>query len=251
MTARVTHLWRHPIKAHGREPLARVALSAGMTMPWDRVWAVEHASARIDGPGWAHCANFSRGAKAPALMALTARLDEAAGRVTLAHPALGEIAFRPDDPEDAARFLGWIAPVMPADRPQSARVVRVTGAGMTDTPFASISLLNHSSRRALSDRAGRDLSMDRFRGNLWIEGLAPWEEFDWIGRDLRIGGAVLRVVERNGRCRATEADPGTGRRDTDVLGHLETGWGHTDFGVYAEVTDGGEVAVGDGVEVLR
>ena len=58
-----------------------MTLAAGATMPWDRVWAIAHEAAqrRARRRAWAPCANFSRGAKSPALMAIRARVDEAAG----------------------------------------------------------------------------------------------------------------------------------------------------------------------------
>ncbi len=71
MTARVAALWRHPIKSHGREALKNVSLTEGQTMPWDRRWAVAHDAAKADGSEWAECMNFSRGAKAPSLMAMS------------------------------------------------------------------------------------------------------------------------------------------------------------------------------------
>ena len=42
---RVSALWRHPIKGHGVEPVEGVTLTAGATMPWDRVWAIAHEAA--------------------------------------------------------------------------------------------------------------------------------------------------------------------------------------------------------------
>jgi uncharacterized protein YcbX len=117
--------------------------------------------------------------------------------------------------------------------------------GMSDAPFASVSILNEASLRALSQKIGQDLDPRRFRGNLWLDGLAPWEEFDLVGKRLRIGAAEVDVVEPIGRCRATEANPVTGRRDAPTLAALEDGWGHTRFGVYAMVRKGGLVAVGD------
>lgn len=248
MTPSVSDIWRHPIKAHGREALSRVTLSPDEALPYDRTWAVAHDNARLEGEGWALCANFTRGAKVPALMAMTAVFDETTETITLDHPELGSCTFRPD--ADAAAFLAWVAPIMPADRPAPARIVRIGARGMTDTPYPSVSILNHASRRAFGQKAGRDLSMHRFRGNIWLDGLAPWEEFDWIGRSVRIGGAVLRIEEATGRCLATAADPETGRRDTDTLGVLEAGWGHTEFGIYGVVVEGGEVRTGDPVEVL-
>ena len=49
MTPKVTQLWRHPVKSHGREALERVTLTAGETLPWDRLWAVAHDSSTADG----------------------------------------------------------------------------------------------------------------------------------------------------------------------------------------------------------
>ena len=52
------------------------------------------------------------------------------------------------------------------------------------------------------------------------------------------------------RCVATHVDPETGVVDADLLGALQAGWGHKDFGVFAEVVGGGRVAVGDAAVVL-
>ncbi|RMD91814.1 MAG: MOSC domain-containing protein [Alphaproteobacteria bacterium] len=250
MSATVAAIWRYPIKGHGREALQAVTLSAGATLPWDRHWAVAHEAARLpeDG-GWAPCVNFCRGAKAPALMAIEARFDEASGTVTLTHPERGTLAFQPET--EAARFLDWVRPLMPEGRAAPVALVRGNEArGWTDTDFPSVSLNNLASHRAVEQRLGRPLSPKRWRGNFWIEGLAPWEEFEWLEREIRLGTARLKVRERIVRCLATTANPDTGRRDADTLGVLEEGWGHRDFGVYAEVIEGGRVAVGDAVELI-
>jgi len=60
---------------------------------------------------------------------------------------------------------------------------------------------------------------------------------------------VLRIRERTERCRATTANPKTGERDIEMLRILK-GWGHQDFGVYAEVIETGPVFIGDQVKVL-
>ena len=99
---RLAHICRHPIKGHGRETLASVRLLAGACLPWDRHWAVAHEAARLT-DGWNPCMNFARGAKAPALMAITCQLDEATRTVTLHHPERGSLTFRPDAVEDLPR----------------------------------------------------------------------------------------------------------------------------------------------------
>ena len=58
MQARVSALWRHPIKGHGVEAVHATTFTPGGTMPWDRVWAIAHEAAKVP-PGrgaWAPCA---------------------------------------------------------------------------------------------------------------------------------------------------------------------------------------------------
>ena len=248
---RVRALWRHPIKGHGVEAVAATTLAPGRTMPWDRVWAIAHAAAKV-APGataWANCVNFGRGAKSPELMAIRAEVDEARGRIRLTHPRRPAIEVDPDDPADAARLVAWVTPLSNPGRPAPAFVVK-GDVGMTDSPFPSIAILNTASLAALGDRLGKPLAMERFRGNVWLDGLAPFAELDLVGREIRLGEAVLAVRERITRCVATGVDPSTGVTDADTLGALAAGWGHRDFGVYAEVTQGGRIAVGDPAVLL-
>lgn len=246
MTGQVVRLWRHPIKSHGREALDTVTLIPGQTMPGDRVWAIAHEASKADGSEWASCNNFSRGAKAPALMAITSRFTDA-DTITLSHPDRPDLTFKPDADQDV--FLEWVRPLMPENRAASTKIVRVPGRGMTDTDFPSISIGNMATHRAVSQKLGRDLSEARWRINIWLDGLAPWEEFDWIGKDIQIGGSRLRVQERITRCMATTANPDTGVRDADTLGALKT-WGHQDLGIYATVIEGGTISLDDKALIL-
>ncbi|QCO55245.1 MOSC domain-containing protein [Pseudorhodobacter turbinis] len=241
MTQRLARICRHPIKAHGREDLASVLLSAGACLPGDRRWAVAHEAAKLV-PGWNPCSNFHRGAKAPQLMAITAELQGNA--VTLRHPQRPDLTFHPDDPADLLGFLDWIAPLSPKERAQPKQIVSAP-VGMTDSAFPSVSILSSSSLATLSESMGTCLSADRFRGNLWLNGAEPFAEFDWIGRDIALGDAILTIKERITRCRATMTNPETGQVDADTLAALKTGYGHQDFGVYAVVKQGGTITLND------
>lgn len=247
MTGHVTSLWRHPIKSHGRQELTEVALNAGQTLPGDRVWAVVREGSKADGSKWEPCANFSLVSKTPALMAISADLDEATRRVLLRHPDRPDLEFSPDTEE--ARFLEWVRPLMPENRAQSVRIVSVPGRGMTDTDLPSITLCSMASHRAVEQHMGRDLSIDRWRGNIWFDGLPEWEEFNWLDREVQIGDAILCPRERTDRCLATTTNPETGLRDADTLAALDH-WGHRDFSVRAEVIRGGSIRPGDSVRLL-
>ncbi|MEM7724455.1 MAG: MOSC domain-containing protein [Pseudomonadota bacterium] len=245
MTWRLDQIWRHPIKGIGAEPLDTAELTPDRPVPLDRAWAIlEDGGDASD--GWRSCRNFLRGAKGPSLMAITARVEGSA--IHLSHPDRPDLTVAPETDDPAALF-DWLAPIYPETRQPAAALVKSPPEGMSDIPFPSISILNQASRRALSQKLGQDLDPRRFRGNLWIDGMALWEEFDLTGKTLAIGDARLEVVEPITRCRATEANPDTGARDADTLKALQDGWGHTDFGIYARVTVPGSITVGNLVTV--
>ncbi|WP_240784039.1 MOSC domain-containing protein [Tabrizicola caldifontis] len=247
-TGLVAHLVRHPIKSGGYEHVDRAVLSPGAAFPFDRVWAVAHAAARLtDPPGWAEKLQFLRGWGSSELMAIACTSDPQARRVTLSHPRRPIESFQPDNPSDAARLIEWLRPLWPANRPEPARVIAVPGQAMTDQDQPLVSINSLSSLADLSARMGHDLSIHRWRGNIWVQGWKPWAELDLIGREISIGTARLRVEEPIGRCRATGANPDTGQQDADTMAALERHYGHTDFGVFARVIKGGSIALGDEV----
>lgn len=87
----------------------------------------------------------------------------------------------------------------------------------------------------------------RFRMLVETAGGAPFQEDGWIGREVRIGDAVVRVEEACARCAVTTVDPETGERDTDALRAMVAAKGAADLGVYASVVEPGTVRVGDPV----
>ena len=242
MSWQLSQIWRHPIKGIGAERLDHVGLKVDRPLPMDRAWAVLEEGGEA-GEGWRPCRNFIRGAKGPSLMAITARVE--GDTIHLSHPDRPDITIQPGTEAAAGALLAWLRPIYPEDRRPPAALIRSPEMGMSDAPFASVSILNETSLSALSQKIGQPLDPRQFRGNLWLDGLAPWEEFDLVGKRLRIGEAEFDIVEPIGRCRATEANPETGRRDAATLAALEDGWGHTEFGVYAMVRKGGRVAMGD------
>jgi hypothetical protein len=90
-----------------------------------------------------------------------------------------------------------------------------------------------------------------------IDGVAAYAEEGWLGRDVRIGNAIVRVAGNVGRCAVTTHDPDTGRPSFDTLHVLNHHRGHVPtseplpFGVWSEVVVPGAVAVGDPVGPVR
>jgi uncharacterized protein YcbX len=122
--------------------------------------------------------------------------------------------------------------------------------GPTATLLSSAALAD----LARAGGAGEPLDRRRFRMTFGIDGIPAYAEDRWIGRDVRIGGALVRVAGNVGRCAVTTHDPDTGRPSFDTLHVLQHERGHLPtseplpFGVWAEVVTAGPVALGDPVE---
>lgn len=118
-------------------------------------------------------------------------------------------------------------------------------------------VIGQTSLDDLNDRLGAngfpELPMNRFRPNLVIDGLEPYEE-DHVDT-LAIGDVVLKLVKRCVRCEVTTTDQDTGRRNLEPLRTLasyrrDDRLAGVTFGMNAIVTGGtgGTVCLGDRVE---
>jgi uncharacterized protein YcbX len=185
-----------------------------------------------------------RGAAASGLQAVSGGWGDGAaeGPIRLHHPEHGELSFDPET--EGARLIDWLGPLWPADKPEPTRLVQGP-TGWTDVAQPWISILSLSSLRDLETRLGRPLGIERWRGNLWVEGWAPYAERDLVGHVLTVGDTELRVTETIGRCPATSANTETGKIDGDMPEALKAQFGHSDFGIYAEVVTGGQIALND------
>lgn len=120
----------------------------------------------------------------------------------------------------------------------------------------SVSLVTTSSMARLERELGRPVGSERFRATYLLDtdGLPPHVEDGWVGRELRLGTARVRVRGIVPRCAVVDLDPASGARDVPVLralGGYRRGDSEICFGVDAEVTVPGRVDVGDRAELGR
>lgn len=140
-----------------------------------------------------------------------------------------------------------------AGRPLRLVAMAEPGAGPDRGP--TVTLLSTAALESLARAglAGVRLDHRRFRMTFGVEGVAAHAEDGWIGRNVRVGGAVVRVAGNVGRCAVTTHDPETGRPSFDTLRILHDTRGMLPtteplpFGVWAEVVEPGEVSLGDPV----
>ncbi len=138
---------------------------------------------------------------------------------------------------------------------QALRLVAIDhGEGPDRGPTAT--LLSTAALAALGAAGGAAGPLDgrRFRMTFGVDGVPAYAEDGWVGREVRVGGAVVRVEGNVGRCAVTTHDPATGRPSFDTLHVLNHVRGDLDtseplpFGVWSSVVAAGPVAVGDPVE---
>lgn len=251
MTGTLEAIYRYPVKGLSADPLDRVRLAPGETLPFDRAWAIENGPSRFDPENPCHLPKvaFLMLMRDERLATLDARFDEESRRLALyrggRQVAGGDLTTRLGR-QIVEQFM---AAFMAASLRGPPRILSAPGHSFTDTPAKWLHVINLASVRDLERITGRPINPLRFRPNLIVDGPEPWTELGWLGREIGIGPARLKVNARTARCAATNVDPETGIRDMDIPATLQREWKHTDFGVYAEVLTGGDIATGDPVAI--
>lgn len=246
----VRGIYRYPIKGMSAQPVNGIMLEAGRPFPFDRIFALARPNVPIDryDPKWAKKGLFVMLMIDEALAEVRTELDpdSLVFRAWSQREAVFCADLRTDEGRrDLERFVRGLVPTL-GDAPH---LVQSRQGHFMDKPDNVISLINLATLRQLEELWGRPLDPLRFRANFYVDGLRPWQEFDLIGSDIRLGDAVFRVDRRNGRCGATNVNPQTGKRDMDIPGALRARFGHKDLGVYLVTQRGGKVVVGDPLAV--
>ncbi len=256
---KIAQIRRYPVKGLSAESLEQVQLQPGQGVPHDRRFALAHASAKFDllKPEWLPKTYFLMLKRDQRLATLETSFDEESGVLSVYRN--GEQMARGDltAPEGRAEIEDFFADYMKREAKGGPRLLEAPPDHMfSDHRNRVLSLINPASIAELEKVIGAEkvvaapINPIRFRPNLILDGAAAWAEFQWLDREISIGGARLKVTKRIDRCAATHVDPDTGNRDMNILKALKQGFGHVDMGVYAKVLRGGAVAVGDELKVL-
>jgi len=250
--AEITGIYRYPVKGLSPEPLPRVALAAGQTLPADRRYAIENGPSGFDPaePKWMSKAYFLMLMRDEWLAGLHTHFDDARTVLTIRHN--GSIAVRGDleTVQGRAAIEQFFAAKFAGEIKGPPKVLSGRDHSFSDVARKVVSIINLGSLQAIEDVIGQPVHPLRFRANLYVRGWPAWHEFDLLGRTLAIGAARLKIVKRIVRCAAINVDPDTAARDLNIPHTLMQRFGHVDCGVYAEVMAGGTVATGDGIDIL-
>jgi len=220
---------RYPVKAMGGESLDAVRLDE-RGLAGDRWYAV------VDADGRLACGKDSRRFRRRDGVFDHRAATGPDGAVSVTGPGGSWQVGEPALDDALAAALGDRVRVLPE------AAVRHQDAG-------AVSLVGTATLRWCAERWGLEADPRRLRVNLLVETSEPFEEEEWVGQEVGLGEARLRVVERIERCRTIDvAQDGTaarGRWLTPLAGERDMC-----VAVYADVARPGTVRVGDRITTV-
>lgn len=247
MTARISAIYRYPVKGLSPEPLPSVTLAPGLTLPADRLYAIENGPSGFDptAPQYFPKQRFLMLMRNERLAALDTHFDDATHILTIR--LNGTEAARGDlrTPGGRQAIEDFFARYSADELRGPPKVLHGDGHSFSDVSAKVVSIINAASVAAVENAVGAPIDPLRFRGNLLVEGWPAWREFDLLNQVVAIGNVRLKVIKRIVRCAATNVEPRTGIRDMEIPKTLMQAFGHMDCGIYAQVIEGGTINTGD------
>ncbi|MGD9785309.1 MAG: MOSC domain-containing protein [Hyphomicrobiaceae bacterium] len=245
----VTALYRYPVKGLSPERLDEVVLAEGETVPGDRIYAIENGPGRFnpDDPKHLPKINFLMLMRNERLATLGTRFDDETQTLTILRDGRQVTRGQLSSKLGRSMIEQFLAAYMKADLRGAPHIVSAPGHSFSDVARKCVHIVNLASVRDLERIGGRRIDPLRFRPNIIVDGLPAWSELTLVDKEIAVGPARLSVFTRTERCDATNVDPDNGARDMAIPALLRRTFGHSDFGIYAVVTEGGTIRTGDAI----
>jgi uncharacterized protein len=249
-SATVARIYRYPVKGLSPEPLDRITLAPGQTVPLDRAYAIENGTSGFDpaAPAYFPKQRFLMLMRNERLASLATHLEEATHTLTIKQDGGAVVQGDLRSASGRTAIEQFFASFCSDELRGPPKILHASGHSFSDVARKVVSIINLASVADVADAIGAPVDPLRFRANLYVDGWPAWREFELLDQELAIGSAVrLKPVKRIVRCAATNVDPSTGARDLAIPATLLRRYGHADCGIYAEVVAGGPIAAGDSI----
>jgi len=248
MTITVNSIYRHPVKGLTPESMDSVQLQPGQAIPNDRRFALALGSTPIEAAAteWMSKTHFLMLQRNERLAQLETRFDDETDTLSVLRGGRQVTRSKLTDPMGRATIEEFFSAFMKEECRGRARLVEAAGGHvLSDHNAPVVSILNLASVKDIERVTKKPVDPLRFRANIWLEGTAPWHEFEWIDKQITVGDVRMTVTARIDRCAAINVNPANAERDQNILKALQMGFRHIDVGVYARVEEAGTIRVGD------
>ena len=109
----------------------------------------------------------------------------------------------------------------------------------------SISLINNKSIEDFKNKINQEIEIQRFRGNIYINGIDAWEEQNWVGKIMKINDVSFKVEKKIPRCVAINLKPNSDDKSLNLLQSLKKNYNHFDMGIYLTALNDGQINTGE------
>jgi uncharacterized protein len=248
MDAAIRSIYRYPVKGLSPEPLERVELTNGQTVPYDRLYAIENGPSGFDAASPRHQPKmrYLMLMRNERLATLRTRFDDASHTLTITYESREVAQGDLRTAVGRASIEHFFASFNSDELRGPPKVLHAPGFSFSDVAAKVVSIVNLASVADLENYVGVPVDPLRFRANIYVAGWPAWQELAMVGNQITIGSHVrAKVVKRIVRCAATNVDPATGVRDLTIPNTLMKQFGHADCGIYAAIITPGAIAIGD------
>ncbi|MFH7024601.1 MAG: MOSC domain-containing protein [Heteroscytonema crispum UTEX LB 1556] len=255
----VKQLFIYPVKGLSAQKCVDADLQIGHGISGDRSFALmfqeEAIPQDLTKVPWMNKQNFAMQNDWHGLAALDCDYEETTGTFRVKRKGVELLVADVNSETGRDRistfFTGYLAGIYPsqsARHPHRAPVRFVGEFGTTRYPdrnIVDISLISQATINHLSELAGQQVDVRRFRPNIVLDDLPAWGEFDLVGQEMQLGTARIAITARINRCLNIDVNPETGERDISLLSLLQKNFKHAQTGVLAKVIADGSVAIDD------
>lgn len=244
---KIQDLYHYPIKGLSPQNLETAQLHQSRGFAFDRFWAFEIGDQAFDSshPTYLKKGQFVQLLSHPKLALLKCQFNEQTKELSIhtGGHALGQ--FNLSDQKDKLKLEQIIIEYLNDPKITKINLVSAPNHHFSDIPQAAISLINLASVKDLEKTMGASIDPLRFRGNIHVENLEPWQELNWAGKSIWANGKkIFDVFENIGRCLATHVNLTTGERDLAIKNQLLKTYNHSQCGVYLISTSDTQIAPG-------
>ena len=114
-------------------------------------------------------------------------------------------------------------------------------------PSKTISLINLNSIRDFEKKLSQKIEFQRFRGNIYVDGLKAWDERRLVNKTLIINNLKFKVIKEIPRCVATNIKPNSSEINLSIPISLKQFYNHINLGVYLIPLNDGNIKSNDDI----
>ena len=149
-----------------------------------------------------------------------------------------------DDKSEVDNLCNKIQELLPDTK--RVRLIRDSVNPFFDTmPSKTISLINLNSIKDFEKKLSKKVEFERFRGNIYVDGLNAWDERNLVNKTLVINNVKFKVIKEIPRCSATNIKPNSSEYNLSVPIYLKKFYDHINLGIYLLPLNNGNIKLND------